>query len=276
MDYDTARKAMIKKGIIPPGDGGEDEIVHTRVVVSSRDRNTSAYPLPCKYAIQLPKDINVVYAVQLSTTTFPFDAFEINSTNNTFQFSIDGGQTMKLCTIPPGNYSVTGSESRIQDALNHADNSNNFTVTFDDVLETYTFGNSQTDFLLSFQGAYSNAGEVLGFSSSQTHASANRTLVGSNRRNLGLYNDYVILMIDEMDELVSANNAIDQSFAMLYRNQLEKGMDPHAIKQFNPPLAKVSKLNIQIQDLYGNVYAGNQNHTFELVFSHAASTRKNW
>lgn len=276
---ECVRRDMIRHAIIPPDDGSlADEVLkQTRIVIDSRDRNTSAYPSPSQYAVDLPEDINLVSAIQLKTVWFPFSAYAINATNDRFSVRYGTSGAWTMITLPHGDYSgADKGASSIDDALSRAGLAD-IRVAYSG--DHYVFSCQNSAFQLCFdpvsEGA--TAGKVLGFGPTTYTCDNTGTLVAPYRINITDYNRYVVLQIDPMDSLVSTNESINGSFAVLYRHKIEAGIDVTFEDRFPTPLARMSRFVIKVLDHKGKLYdSQNQDHVFELLITHRPTTRKNW
>jgi hypothetical protein len=277
---ECVRRDMIRHAIIPPDDGSlsEEVLKQTRIVIDSRDRNLAAYPSPSQYAVDLPEDINLVSGIQLKTVWFPFSAFHINGTNNRFSVRYGTGGAWTRIQLPHGDYS--GSDrgaSVIDDALSRAGFAD-IGVSYNG--DRYVFSCQTSAFQLCFDPASegATAGRVLGFGqSTYTRDNNTGTLAAPYRINLSDYNRYVVLQIDPMDSLMSTNESINGSFAVLYKHKIEAGIDVTFEERFPTPLARMSRFAIKVLDYKGLPYdSQNQDHVFELLITHSPTTRKNW
>lgn len=74
-------------------------------IIDSRDRDTTAYPLPNDYYIDLPESYDRVYKIELIGANIPLNSYNITPSNNTLYFSLDG-TTMETIQMTPGFYTV--------------------------------------------------------------------------------------------------------------------------------------------------------------------------
>jgi hypothetical protein len=273
----NARQDMLKRAVIPPEDAADEgPMKQTRIVIDSRDRDTVLYPNPNQYVVVLPDDIPLVTDVALQSAWFPFSAPQINATNNKFAFRMLPGGAWNIVTIPPGDYDSQDGNTVFQTELNRLVPGGGFEVTVNPVTDTYVFQHDTNNFEFDFSNANFTAKKPLGFGS-RVYTSQNRMLMAPFRRDLNEYNRYVILDLDAIDPLVSANEAINRSFAVLYKHKIQAGLDHSSTKHFSIPIAKLSKFNVSIIDRNGNPYdSQNQDHVIELLVTHHPSTRKNW
>jgi hypothetical protein len=274
----SARQEMLRHSIIPPSEGTDGPLKHTCLVVSSRDRDASLFPSPSQYVTALPDQIDEVTSVSLRAAWFPFSAYQVNSTNSTLRLQV-GSAPSQLVRLDCADYDGVGLAAALSNALNAGQAAPIAVVAEVPSMQKLTLRNVGTDTLvLSFRSADgATAGRVLGFQEAAYTLPPGRTLVTDYRHDLDYYNRYVVLEVDSMDALVSANNTIHRTFAILYRHRMEAGLSPDGQKSFKQPEAKMAKIGIRVLDRDGNLYdAQNQDHILEFTVSHHSSTRRNW
>jgi hypothetical protein len=271
----TARDVMLQHSIIPPDDLDQGPLKKTRVVIDSSDRDMKSYPTSTQYIVNLPDEINEVVSIELTSAWFPFSAYNVNSNNNTFVYSVDHAD--HTITIPPGNY----TETTLATAFNSNNNSNNsnFSVAYIPQTDNFKIINTNSNNLqINFGSNQGTCSRLLGFSGKTYSINSNVSSITSDfRRDFDYYNTYVVLNIDAFDSLISTNNSINRCFAMIYKHKIEAGLDSSAQKTLNPPMQKLQRFSVKVQDRLGNEYdANNQDHVFELIISHYQNSRKNW
>ena len=77
-------------------------------ILDSRDRNTSIYPDPNKYVLQLLDDFDNVTSIELIHAYIPSSGYTINESNCNLHLSVDN--TEVIITLDHGIYQLTDSE----------------------------------------------------------------------------------------------------------------------------------------------------------------------
>ena len=78
---------------------------HT-IIIDSRQRNYSIYPLPNSYLVELMEPHRNVERIELIAAMMPKTEYNINSENNLLLVSIDNGVTYSKLYITPGQYLI--------------------------------------------------------------------------------------------------------------------------------------------------------------------------
>lgn len=247
---------------------------YSKLVLDSSNRDAAAYPTPASYAIPLPEGFTDVRELRLESAWFPFSAPQVNAHNSTFGVMLDG--VAYAVSLPVGSYTTATLTDALQAALRQQV-SPGFSATVDAATSIISVAHDSKPFAL----AASNASKVLGFGNA-SYASApvsgggSHAIVAPYACDLEDYNRYVILSIDLFDDLVSPNNAANRAFGILYKHKMDAGIDPQIVSVCLPPLGKLGRLSVTVQDRYGNAYnCQNQDHVFMFTVVSDA-VRRNW
>lgn len=111
-----------------------------------------------------------------------------------------------------------------------------------------------------------------GLGDSYIAESFNLTISGENISRLNKYPDYMIMNIDELSRYISLNSHSDESFAIIpfHDNDDNCIIDncENYIKEFDPPLISLDKLNISFKNYDGTPYNFGGEHYFILEFKY--------
>ena len=272
---------MIRYNVIPPPADESTDLQQVRLIIDSRDRDITAYPTSTSYSIALPQDIFQVKEITLKSAWFPFTAYGVNANNNTLVVTLGSGGTPTTLTLPCGDYTHAALASALQAAL-QTTISMGFTVTYVESSDTLSVLHAAQPFSLDFTGPNSISKQA-GFGTTAPHISivnpsGGYMLSSPHRMDLDDYNRFVILTIDQLDNLVSPGNAINRAFGILFKQKMLLGIDQPCIKVLNPPIARLSRMIISVTDRYGNLYGGvdmTDDHVFEFTVLHD-TVRKAW
>ena len=100
----------------------------------------------------------------------------------------------------------------------------------------------------------------------------NLTITGDNISRINKQPDYIIMNIDELSRYISLNSNSDESFALIPFHDNEDNCiidnSENYIKEFNPPLNSLDKLNISFKNYDGSFYNFGAEHYFILEFKY--------
>lgn len=281
-----------KHAIIKPpehDDFIENDKKFTRVAVDSYYRNQVEYPDPNNYYFDFEDDINDVASAKLISMEVPLSTYTINKyfnklvvgqkTDEAVAVTIDKdgvyhNMTEITVTLNEGNYDVNTLADMIETQLNHAGLRGTFTVTYNSILDKYTFS-SNKDFWLFFTKTNS-LHPLLGFKKQVYASNVSHIIVAPYRCNLD-FNNYIVMCIDQFDNNKSNLKPLHRSFAIIGKNygNLNIADEPNIMKSFNPPLARLARIHITFFDKYGNPYDfQNMDHRFEILFQSYKQRRK--
>lgn len=260
----------------------DDDVRVRRLVIDSRDRDRSAYPLPNNYEIRLDQDLIDVLSMKLVVADIPFSAYMIDDLNCVLPVCTDGDDNKVIdVRVPIGDYdSAIDLATAVTVAVRAAvAELIAFEVTYDSRTDRYSFkANMPFEFRFASRPPESSIARVLGFAPGQNYV----TPVTSHRLTAPYRKDfdtakYVVLYIKPSAELImSSNNATNRSFAVIARRRHAIYVEDAAFeKSWNPPVARLSKLYIQFVGYDGRPYDfQNQEHRLELVFRTRKHPRK--
>lgn len=251
------------------------------LVVNSKDR--SIREEPNNYSIKLNKVYKDVVSVELKNANIPNSDYIINSHNNNFYFQDSSSQetdgTFHIVQLPEGNYPIDDAiadsiRSLLEQGLNTVDVTNTYTVTVDPNTQLFTFTQTAGSgvFNILFEAPRcgdgagnlpmkNHIGEIIGFKAFDHVGDISYTAEY-------LYNlrpsKYISIRIQGLERLDSNHGSTQDSFCILtmdtrLNNYMLSDNCDHLDndvyqKDFNPPLAKLDRLNIQILDENGNLY----------------------
>ena len=266
-----------KYGVIkPPQEFFKDNLKYTRIVIDSRVRDPILYPLQNDYYINFEDDITDVISAQLVYIDIPFSKYLINQYFNSLNITYNGNTYNVV--LPTGDYTDASFLTAMQGALNTTIGTGAITITYNALLDNYTF-TSTNNFGFNFQSQKNSLGMLLGFNINKNYVAtsgANYVLNSEFRRNFK-YNNYIIFDIDQFDLLKSADSSLNKSYATIPDNydSLNISDNPQYIKIFSPPIPRLLKLHLQFSDRFGNPYDfQNQDHRFEILLTSFKQKRK--
>lgn len=249
----------------------ENDKKYTRIVIDSKDRS-AMFTNPNNYEIVLDDDINDVVSAQLVSADIPFSSYMINRFFNSIQFTVNN--VSHSVTLDTGDYGATELAAHIEEVMNTAVNTSNFTVTYNARKDNYTI-KSKSSFTLDFS-EHTSLGMLLGFASksyvsSVDNASApySNIITSVFRKNFN-YNKYIYLSIDQFDLNKGNSKPINKSFAALTEQYQSLSMSdkPHIIKYFSPTIPRLAKLKFSFYDRFGNPYDfQNHDHRLEILLT---------
>ena len=246
---------------------------YTRIVIDSRDRDTSIYPYSNNYVVDLETEVLEVTSGEVIIKDISMSMYTINSYNDTLLLSILGNDN--VVKLPNGDYVASSFAPVLADALNASlPESHPFTVTHNVSKDTYTISVDATvatvdGFSLDFQDAQlkqSNIALILGFVPGTVYTSVDNVLAAPFRTNFDA-DRYVVMRIDQFTVNNSATSTLHKSTALIGKVDVLSLRTIIPIKKyFNPPIARMFKLAISFTDYYGNPYEfNNKDHRLEIM-----------
>jgi len=240
-------------------------------IIDSRDRNTDLFPSPSQYSIDLPEPIINVESVRLLLAEVPFPRYMIHGFNNVLHVSNTSDPSAAVAVeLTQGDYDADGMATHLQARLNAVLAPASYTVTYDAVQDKFVVSKSgATAFVVACKGRNASAARILGFASNADYASVAGVVRAPYRRNF-VKDNYVILSIENVNNVYGISSVIDRSFGAINSNDsdLNNEYRHELAKQFEPPINSLKKLHISFRDYYGNLYDfQNQDHRLELEFS---------
>jgi hypothetical protein len=158
-----------------------NDMMHIHLNSSSAIRYyNSTYNSQVEFSLPI-LDIPSDYTIYLSVchVAIPYSFYNINSSNNILKYSISS--SIFTITIPYGNYTALNLLSTLQSLLL----SNNFSITYSGITNTFTFTNSNNDFYFIYDpiSIQSTCFNILGFSLNYQY-SVNKILISNTMINL--------------------------------------------------------------------------------------------
>lgn len=266
--FDYSNSAIIK-----PNQEGFDrgrEIIkkYHPIVIDSRDRDVIRHPDPSKYVIDLDDEIQDVIAAELVTANIPIKSYIVNKTNNSFQLTLNDSTLITL-SVPNGDYTPLQLISQLEKSFQDQGIQNqSIDFRYDEIQDKFMF-ESSLPFMFHFEKQTAkaspfNMGKLLGFNNRTFEAENTSTIyviMPPFRKNFDETN-YALLKITGFYAHKSLNQVIDKTFAIIPFDRLDQNIvsDLQPIrKDFNPPIPRLSKLQISFVDRNGD-YIDFQNH----------------
>ena len=151
----------IKYGVIkPPQEFFKDNLKYTRIVIDSRVRDPILYPLQNDYYTQFDEDYTDILSAQLVYIDIPFSKYLVNQYFNSLNITYNG--TTYNVVLPTGDYTDASFLTAMQSSLNTNIGSGAITITYNALLDNYTF-TSTNNFGFNFQDQKNSLGMLLGF-----------------------------------------------------------------------------------------------------------------
>lgn len=241
----------------------------TSLVICSSDRDTSVYPLASHYEVFLDEAVHDVMSMQLVVADVPFVAYLIHTTNSTIKAVLQSGLIVNA-VIPFGDYTGAALATAVQASLQGQVPSSS-TAVFTTVYSPQTDNIAVTcnsPYSLVFAETGSCALQM-GFDVGWTYQSSGttNTVAPTYRRNKGT-NQSIILSIPPASVNTSVNQYVNQSFAIITqtRTTLSAASQILSIKNFNPPIARLSRVTVDFANYDGSpVDFQNHEHRLELM-----------
>jgi hypothetical protein len=263
-NFDYSKSAIIRPPTESPTDRTPPKT--TKVVIDSRDRNTSLYPEPNHYVIQLVDDIDEVVSAELTMTDVPLSSYLINKHNNNISISkgtpdasASASAVLAHMQLPIGDYTKQALAEQLKTTLGIAD------VTYDPRLDKFTF-HGDSDFALEFGEKQDCIARMLGFAPKRTCSSVSGLLHAPYRCNFNV-SKYLILTVEGINIINSSNPVLHQSTVLLSHGGMDMIGIRKIIKFKNPCIPRLNRIEFTFTDYEGNLYDfQNQDHRIDLVF----------
>jgi hypothetical protein len=256
-----------------------------RLVIDSRERNTTLFPNPNSYEINLIDIVSGVRGMTLLAADIPFgNSYIVNSGNNVLYVAYtQTSPDVYAITIDTGNYTPTELATELTTAINTATGTTDFVVTYEVKKDSFKF-RCTNSFGLIFRGrtfrhsylsstdtAYVDKGMgiLLGFGRNNyisTQQSAGVNLIYSEFKINFDPADCIVLNIDEFGVNFSTSDVLNGSTAIITKSNITDLTSLAISKEFSPPLARLNKLKVTLLDYHGNPYDF-QNKDHRLEFS---------
>lgn len=249
------------------------------LVVDSRNRQPNQEPN--NYSLKLNRIYRDVVSIELKKADIPNSDYIINETNNSFYFQDSVAQVSSgdfhTLQLPLGNYPIDDKvndsiRSLLEAGLNLANPANTYTVTVD--INTQLFTLEQTSgsgiFNLIFEVPRC-AGEGSGSQTLDNHMGCILGFKPENHTDQLVYtgdyvynlrpSGYIILRIRGLERLDSNHTPVQDAFCILsldtrlnnfmLSNNCDQIDNEVYQKDFNPPLGKLDRLQIEILNSKG-------------------------
>lgn len=139
-----------------------------RLFINSKDRTIgTATDFTVSFKEKILLNPSSKYHVYLESAEIPFTFYGVNSTNNQFRLSIDGGSTFSTITLTTASYTTSSAFiTSLQNAIG-----NNITVTYSSTKGTLSFTHAGgVNFVFDFAQLGGNCASLLGFADNGVHA----------------------------------------------------------------------------------------------------------
>jgi hypothetical protein len=254
------------------------------ILIDSRDRDTTLFPSPSNYRIDLLRSYPNVISLELVTAEIPISEYNVNSTNNVIQFKEVAGSTVIVATIPPGNYSTLASfKSIVETTMNNASaHGASYTLNIttlasqNKVILSSDIGGTSTLFSVLFSSSSSrrlfgmNAVDKTGTSSYTSD-----TIVSLDKEQ------YLTLAIENIRNITSTHSITHNAFAKIPLNNddstgrkyFSTSSDYNAVKVFQPQMPKLDHLHLSFNSYNGLYDFNGLDHslTFKVVYINATT-----
>lgn len=263
-----------------PGPGAQQgDVTKVNLVIQSFDRDRLKDPSPSSYWIQLPYDLMEVRSISLLNAQIPFHATHLvgeSDTRRTIPILVN--DTPSLAKLPVGTYdSLSDLVGFVAQALNEALPMANFTV---DLLQPQSVLKISSDlpFVLNWGAAaarFWNSARIMGFSLGQEYkgrveSNGRYVIQAPFRANLEKPDKIIVLkIIPDADVLQSPSQHIHDAFALL-REDESVIKHPHLVqKQWSIPISRMSRMHVQLCNLYDGEEIDFQNaeHILEFIIT---------
>ena len=209
------------------------------------DNNTSdcIFYMP---VIQIPKHRKVYCSVQIAMV--PHSFYNINSTNNTLKYTINGGGEQTL-NITVGNYNVNTLMTFITSSIS------NLTITYSSSTNKLTFTHSLYDF--TFEST-STCFEAIGFTDGYTYSSTSSVLTSDI--SLNLFTTRNIYVCSDNFQINNINNSTPNKTNILCSIPIDAShhsmisySNVYGVRNMIHHVYNLTQLHIKLTDQDGNV-----------------------
>ena len=267
--------------------GSDSDIVkETRVVIDSRSRNTTLYPTPSSYEVDLPEDLFMIRSMRLMYANVPFSGYMIPSGDATnIRVLVSGGTVVASAQLSEGDY-ATGDAlaTELQATLDEAcaaSTSQTFSVAYDASRDSFEI-RSTAEFVINdstFTDRVATA-RVLGFTKSSTTATIYNAVFDDNgsgypyivsapyRRETNPY-PYLVLrtIVPGAEAIYSPSAVVHRAFAVIPNGDRAIDVKAPFKATWSPPLSRVSRIKLEFYTPDGDLYDfQNHEHRLDLVF----------
>ncbi len=250
------------------------------LTIDSRQRNINFYPNTFNYSLNINPFTNII-SIELISAEIPKSEYIINNSNNKIYFQELIAQqlnnTFNIANIPYGSYSLSNLKNIIETTMNNSSITNaiynidiNTLEAQNKIIISSDMGGSTELFNLIFYGGEDNyetttikvypensIGPLLGFSIFNFTGNSNYT--SDQQIDLDGEN-YIFLQINNFKTIENSSTSVKNIFAKISldtNNDIKyfKNNDEYrVIKNFNPPLIRLEKIDISFLKYDGNFY----------------------
>lgn len=272
--------------------------IRKTIVIDSRDRQFTPTSSPGEYTVTLPAVYQNVYSAVLKSIEIPFSFYTFSACAGNTSINVSTGIPSATITISDGNYTASGLASELQTKLNAAGLTGTFTCTYSSVTGKLTITNNTTVFTLNLSSTdpantscgkatnftyetWQNLAYFLGFNqelTSSTSVGGIQTIVGDFAMNPSPCTYFLMELgaLNKIDEAALDNKKsgrINGSFAKIPVNVntgdyifiLDTGTSPLNYRVYNPPIGKLSQLQVKFRHHDGRIIDFNGvEHSFTL------------
>lgn len=272
--------------------------IRKTIVIDSRDRQFTPQSSPGEYTVTLPAVYQNVYSASLRSAEIPFSFYTFSACAGNTSISVTTGVTTATVTIPDGNYTASGLAGALQTALNSAGLTGTFTCSYSSSTGKLTITNNSSSFTLNLNQndpkntacgkatnftfeTWQNLAYFLGFNFETTVSSSIggvETVIGDFAMNPSPAT-YILMelgILNKIDETAIDNKKsgrINGAFAKIPVNVntgdyvfiQDTGTSPLNYRVYNPPIGKLSQLQVKFRQHDGRVIDFNGvEHSFTL------------
>ena len=254
-------------------------------VICSTDRNMMLYPTPDNYVVELVSDIQDVLGFELVVSNLAFNPYNVRKYKHTLYVTCNGKS--EQVELTEGLYTTATLCTELTTRLNEVFPGANFDVTYKtsslklEIMANLSF--TIKNVLLEGNNKLypcNSIAKALGFGCNEYTAEYNVAyskyhLIPDYALQLDTTErDNIIICIDTMQVNQGNTNAINKSFAVI-SNQAYESTQRVIKKNFNPPLARLSKISIKFYDVDGNPYDfQNRDHVLQFMIETHKHTRR--
>jgi hypothetical protein len=276
--------------------------IRKTIVIDSRDRQFTPQSSPGEYTVTLPAVYQNVYSAALKSIEIPFSFYTFSADAENTSISVTTGGTTAIITIQDGNYTASGLAAELETQLNDpaAGLTGTFDCTYSTVTSKLTITNDSSAFTLNISdtdpanvncgkatnftyNTWQNLAYYLGFnqqSVTSTSIGGVQTVVGDFAMNPSPCTYFLmdVGILNKIDETALDNKKsgrVNGAFAKIpvnvntgdYIFVLDTGTSPLNYRVYNPPISKLSQLQIKFRHHDGRILDFNGvEHSFTLEF----------
>lgn len=288
------RDNVCSANVVVPQDEAD---VTTRLVVDSRDRNTTLHPNPNKYTLTLENDVRDVRQLRLLWAELPSrTAYLVDAGRDTVHYRLasDPADTVREAEMQRGDYATPADvATEVENAMNGvADDPATFAVAYDARTDTFSVASKFSFVLLCrgedrpdhggvrMTGTYreGTVGRLLGMrdedvSSTDDGSAATRphSFRAPFRKDFdAARDDYAVLRIAGATTNVGVSPGLHDSFAILKPEdrRADTQMLRAYVHTYDPPVSRFNRLDVSFHAYDGTPYDfQNREHRLEFLIT---------